>query len=102
MTENTDTAVQNEQQAQVGTASADTTHKEKTLTQSEVDQIVEARLARERRNQPSADELKAFRSWKAQQQTEAERATQREQDLAAKTQEAENLRRELVGYARMI
>lgn len=96
MTENTNTAVQNEQQVQAGTASAVTTQEEKTLTQSEVDQIVEARLARERRNQPSADELKAFRAWKAQQQTEAERAAQREQDLAAKTQEAENLRRELV------
>lgn len=96
MAENTNTAAQNGQQAQAGTAAAGTTQEEKTLTQAEVDQIVEARLARERKNQPSPDELKAFRDWRAQQQTESERAAQREQDLATKTQEAENLRRELL------
>lgn len=53
MTENTNTAAQNGQQAQAGTAAAGTTQEEKTLTQAEVDQIVEARLARERKNQPS-------------------------------------------------
>lgn len=35
----------------------------KTFTQEEVDKIVNNRLARERKGQPSADELNAFREW---------------------------------------
>lgn len=46
---------------------------ERTFTQAEVDAIIQTRLDRERKNLPSKDELSAFRSWKATQQTEEEK-----------------------------
>lgn len=57
---------------------------EKTFTQAEVDTMINTRLARERKNQPSADELAAFRKWKQEQQTPEERqaATQEQIDSA--------------------
>ena len=35
----------------------------KTFTQADVDRIVADRLSRERKNQPSAERLKAFEEW---------------------------------------
>ena len=37
---------------------------EKTFTQKELDDIVQQRLARERKNQPNAEELDEFRKWR--------------------------------------
>ena len=48
----------------------------KTFTQADVDRIVADRLFRERKNQPSAERLKAFEKWEKTQQTEAEKAAE--------------------------
>lgn len=37
---------------------------ERTFTQAEVNEMISKRLAQERRNQPTADELTEFRNWK--------------------------------------
>ena len=58
----------------------------KTFTQADVDRIVADRLSRERKNQPSAERLKAFEEWEKTQQTEAEKAA----ETAKKLQEAES------------
>ncbi|MCM1335624.1 MAG: hypothetical protein NC084_12915 [Bacteroides sp.] len=50
---------------------------EKTFTQAELDSAIEARLARERKNQPTKEELKAFREWKDSQKTEEEKTAER-------------------------
>lgn len=78
---------------------AESTHTEtapesKTFTQAEVDKIIGERLKRERDKAPTADELKAFGEWKKSQQTEAEKAAEREKELAQALTDAENLRRE--------
>ena len=46
---------------------------EKTFTQEEVDNIIKERIKREKKEQPSAEELKAFKEWKESQKTEAEK-----------------------------
>lgn len=55
----------------------------KTFTQSEVDDIVKARLERATKGQPTKDELKAFREWQNSQKTA-------EQLTAEKLSAAEN------------
>jgi len=69
---------------------------EKTFTQADVDKIVSDRLARERSKIPSADELKAYGEWKKSQQTEAEKAAEREKALAEAQARSEELKRELL------
>lgn len=60
---------------------------EKTFTQADVDRIVADRLARERKNAPSADELKAFKEWKKNSQTDAEKYSEMEATLKASQEE---------------
>lgn len=60
-----------------------TPNPEKTFTQADVDRIVADRLARERKNAPSADELKAFKEWKKNSQTDAEKYSEMEATLKA-------------------
>lgn len=74
---------------------------EKTFTQTDVDTLIQQRLARERAKYPSEEELAAFNTWKANNQTEQQRAAQRERDLtkaqtdlAAAQSEVEHLKRE--------
>lgn len=50
-----------------------TEQEERKFTQAEMDKVINDRLARERENLPSEDDLKAFQDWKKNQQTEAER-----------------------------
>ena len=64
----------------------------RTFTQEEVDEIVSKRIARERKNMPSADELNAFREWQKSQNPPAESATQ--DDLDSALAEMEMTRRE--------
>ena len=45
----------------------------KTFTQAELDAAIEARLARERKNSPDKDELKAFKAWRETQKTAEEK-----------------------------
>lgn len=74
---------------------------EKTFTQADVDTLIQQRLERERKKYPSEEELAAFNTWKANNQTEQQRAAQREKDLtkaqtdlAAAQSEVEQLKRE--------
>lgn len=67
---------------------------EKTFTQAELDRIISERIARERKNLPDEADLKAFKEWKKAQQTEAEKAAEREKLLEKAQADAENLRRE--------
>lgn len=46
---------------------------EKTFTQKELDDIVQQRLARERKNQPTAEELDEFRKWREAQKPAEEK-----------------------------
>lgn len=46
---------------------------EKTFTQKEVDELITKRLDREKKKQPSPEEMKAFNDWKESQKTEADR-----------------------------
>ena len=66
----------------------------KTFTQADVDRIVADRLARERKNQPDPEQLKAFEDWKQSQKTEAEKAAETAKKLEEAETEAERLRRE--------
>ena len=66
----------------------------KTFTQADVDRIVADRLARERKNQPSAERMKAFEEWEKSQQTEAEKAAETAKKLQEAQTEAEQLRHE--------
>lgn len=47
---------------------------EKTFTQNEVNDLIKARLERERKGQPTKDELAAFRDWQNSQKTAEQKA----------------------------
>ncbi|WP_287549383.1 hypothetical protein [Clostridium sp.] len=51
----------------------ETTQEEKTFTQADVDKLIQERIAREKKNQLSKDELKAYNAWKESQKTEEEK-----------------------------
>lgn len=57
---------------------------EKTFTQAELDSIIEKRLARERSKMPSEEDMKAYNTWKASQQTEAEKYAELSKKFEAK------------------
>ncbi len=66
----------------------------KTFTQSEVDHLIESRLARAKKQMPAKEELDAFKQWKESQKTEAERIAQREQEYHQIVTDRENIKRE--------
>ena len=68
---------------------------EKTFTQAELDKVIADRLARERAKMPAADKLKAFDEWQKSQQTEAEKAAEREKEYQAQAASNTELQREL-------
>ncbi|MGG7143554.1 hypothetical protein ACQPVP_08815 [Clostridium nigeriense] len=55
------------------TDAEETTQEEKTFTQADVDKLIKERIARERKNQLSKEELKAYQEWKESQKTEEEK-----------------------------
>ena len=67
---------------------------EKTFTQAELDRIISERIARERKNLPDEADLKAFKEWKKTQQTEAEKAAEREKEYQALQSKSIELERE--------
>jgi hypothetical protein len=69
---------------------------EKTFTQVEVNELIESRLARAKKQMPSKEELEAFKNWKDSQKSEGERQAQREQEFHQIHSEKEHLRRENV------
>lgn len=69
---------------------------EKTFTQNEVNELIESRLARAKKQMPSREELEEFKNWKNSQKTETERLAQREKEFHEIMTERENIRRENV------
>jgi hypothetical protein len=68
---------------------------EKTFTQAELDKVLADRLARERSKMPAPDKLKAYDEWQKSQQTEAEKAAEREKEYQAQQARNTELQREL-------
>lgn len=77
-------------------SAAETTAQEqgKTFTQAEVDKIISDRLKREREKLPNDDELKSYREWKKAQQSEAEKAAEREKEYIEIKNQLEALKHE--------
>jgi hypothetical protein len=66
----------------------------KTFTQEEVNSMIQERLAREKKNMPTEDELKEFNTWKESKKTEAEKyqeVIKENASLKAKVQDFENM-----------
>jgi len=63
---------------------------EKTFTQPELDTLIKDRLARATKNQPTKDELKAFKAYQDTQKTEAEKAVANQLILDGLTSVANN------------
>lgn len=68
------------------TSTPDSVQAEKTFTQAEVNELIRVRLERERKGQPTKDELTAFRDWQNSQKTAEQKAAD---DLKA-AQDAQN------------
>nr|DAY85566.1 MAG TPA: Major capsid protein [Caudoviricetes sp.] len=63
----------NEETTETKTDTKETAQEEKTFTQADVDKLIQERVARERKNQLSKDELKAYNDWKESQKTEEQK-----------------------------
>lgn len=63
----------NEETTETKLDTKETTQEEKTFTQADVDKLIQERVAREKKNQLSKDELKAYNDWKESQKTEEEK-----------------------------
>lgn len=62
---------------------------EKTFTQADVDKLIKERLAREKKGQPSKEELKAFKEWQYNQKTNEEKNAEKITAAETKVKEAE-------------
>ncbi len=62
---------------------------EKTFTKDDVDRLIKERLDREKRNQPSKEELEAFNNWKESQKTEAQKQSEALTNAEKAKQDAE-------------
>lgn len=67
---------------------------EKTYTQKELENLIESRVARVKKQMPNKEEIEAFRAWKESQKTEAEKLAQKEQEYHQLVTEKENIKRE--------
>lgn len=67
---------------------------EKTFTQDEVNELIESRLARAKKQMPSREELEEFKNWKNSQKTETERLAQKEKEFHDLMSERETIKRE--------
>lgn len=62
---------------------------EKTFTQADVDKLIKERLSREKKGQPSKEELEAFNNWKESQKTEEEKKNEALTNAEKAKQDAE-------------
>lgn len=62
---------------------------EKTFTQEEVNRMIKDRVAREKKGQPSKEELKAYQDWKESQKTEAQKQSEALTNAEAKAKAEE-------------
>lgn len=67
---------------------------EPTFTQAQVNALISERLERERAKYPTKEELDGFKKWQSEQQSEAERAAEREKKITEITAELELAKRE--------
>ncbi|HHD2785047.1 TPA: hypothetical protein ACOTHR_002574 [Clostridium perfringens] len=63
---------------------------EKTFTQADVDRLIKERLDREKKGQPSKEELEAFNNWKESQKTEEEKKNEALTNAEKAKQDAED------------
>lgn len=63
----------NAETTETKTDTQETTQEEKTFTQEDVDKLIQDRVAREKKNQLSKEDLKAYQDWKESQKTEEEK-----------------------------
>lgn len=94
MAEEANTTDKDQDQSQDNEDNSTAEKLEKTFTQAELDKVISDRLARERAKMP-ADKLKAFEEWQKSQQTEAEKAAEREKEYQAQAARNTELQREL-------
>ncbi|HAT4162121.1 hypothetical protein ACSW8Q_02600 [Clostridium perfringens] len=73
-----------------GTNEKENTQDEKTFTQADVDKLIKERLAREKKGQPSKEELEAFNNWKESQKTEEEKKNEALTNAEKAKQDAED------------
>lgn len=93
--ENKDTAVQQENTQNIAEhKQTDAGQETKTFTQADVDKIISERLKREREKLPNDDDMKAYKEWKKSQQTEAEKAAEREKEYQVLQSKSIELERE--------
>lgn len=94
--EDTNKTVEDVKIEETGEVGTQTTEKveEKLLTQSEVDEIIKTRLAKEKKKAPSKEELEQFNQWKESQKTEAEKQVEIQKQLTLKEQEATLVKQE--------
>ena len=59
-----------------GEGSEEGKSEEKTFSQEEVDNLIKDRLKREKKGQPTKEELKAFKEWQDSQKTESEKQSE--------------------------
>lgn len=62
---------------------------EKTFTQADVDRLIKERLDKEKKGQPSKEELEAFNNWKESQKTEAQKQSEALTNAEKAKQDAE-------------
>lgn len=62
---------------------------EKTFTQADVDKLIKERLAREKKGQPSKEDLKAFKEWQDNQKTNEQKNAEKITEAETKVKEAE-------------
>lgn len=100
-----------EQEAQVETGitaepeqeiAGENTQQTITLTQEELNQKIESRLARERKKQPKPEEFEAFLKWKESNQSEQERLSEKLKVAQEQLQEIESYKRENIALKKGI
>lgn len=82
-----------EKEVEVNEKSGDV-KEEKTFTQKELDEIVEKRLAKVKKNMPSKEELQKYNDWKESQKTEAEKNEEKQREYQKVMSERDNFKRE--------
>ena len=65
------------------------TTEDKIFTQADVDKLIKERLAREKKGQPSKEELKAFKEWQDNQKTNEQKNAEKITAAETKVKEAE-------------
>ena len=88
-TSKTDTTKTTEETSNDSTEDDETDKEEKTFTQAEVDNLIKERLKREKKGQPSKEELKAFKEWQESQKTEEEKKNDKLAEAEKKAKDSE-------------